>query len=63
MEHDHLPVAAATLAAAIIAKSEFPTQTDIGREAMRIYRQTLRKMVQGEVAEGKKAGGGPKTPT
>ena len=60
MEYDHLRVAAATLSAAIIAKSEFSAQSDIGREAMRIYRQTLRKMVQGEIAESKKTEAAPK---
>ena len=46
MNHESLPVAAATLAAAILAKTELPASADVAREALRIYRQTLQRITQ-----------------
>jgi hypothetical protein len=54
MNRDSLTVAAATLTAAILAKTELPPNTDAAREALRIYRQTLRKILNNDEAEAKK---------
>ena len=44
MEHDPYALVAATLAAAILEKSKYPPETDVAREALRLYRSTLRKV-------------------
>jgi len=44
MENDPYALVAATLAAAILEKTKLPPEADVAREALRLYRSTLRKI-------------------
>ena len=55
MDREPLPLVAATLVAAIMAKTVLPPETDIPREALRLYRSTLRKIKHVHEEEMKQA--------